>query len=101
MEEVSSYWDMKLSWQTFFCCMVSAFTTDLLNSAFTAFSYNGNFGQFQTDRYILFNVSSGIDMNLLAVVPCAILGCIGGALGAGIQCHQMSEQFMTLLQYLH
>ena len=31
----------------------------------------------------MFNVSSGIDMNVLAVIPCAILGCIGGALGAG------------------
>lgn len=27
MEEVSSFWNMKLSWQTFFCCMVSTFTT--------------------------------------------------------------------------
>ena len=56
---------MKLSWQTFFCCMVSAFTTDLFNSAFSGFRYEGTFGQFQTDRYILFNVSSGIDMNIL------------------------------------
>jgi chloride channel 7 len=37
MEEVSSYWNIKLSWQTFFCCMVSAFTTDLLLSAFDGF----------------------------------------------------------------
>ena len=27
MEEVSSFWNMKLSWMTFFCCMVSTFTT--------------------------------------------------------------------------
>ena len=27
MEEVSSFWNMKLSWQTFFACMVSTFTT--------------------------------------------------------------------------
>ena len=26
MEEVSSFWSDKLGWQTFFCCMVSAFT---------------------------------------------------------------------------
>ena len=26
MEEVSSFWNDKLSWQTFFCCMISAFT---------------------------------------------------------------------------
>ena len=27
MEEVSTHWSMRLSWQVFFCCMVSAFTT--------------------------------------------------------------------------
>ena len=27
MEEVSSFWNLKLGWQTFFCTMVSAFTT--------------------------------------------------------------------------
>lgn len=27
MEEVSSFWNMKLGWQTFFCTMTSAFTT--------------------------------------------------------------------------
>ncbi|KFM71692.1 Chloride channel protein D, partial [Stegodyphus mimosarum] len=50
MEEVSSFWNMKLSWQTFFCCMISTFTTDLLNSAFTAFYYQGNFGLFKTEK---------------------------------------------------
>jgi chloride channel 7 len=27
MEEVSSFWNMKLSWQIFFCTMVATFTT--------------------------------------------------------------------------
>ena len=27
MEEVSSHWSLRLSWQVFFCCMVSTFTT--------------------------------------------------------------------------
>ena len=56
MEEVSSFWNMKLSWQIFFCSMVATFTTDLFNSAFSAFRYEGNFGLFKADRYILFKV---------------------------------------------
>lgn len=56
MEEVSSFWNMKLSWQTFFCCMVSTFTSDLLNSAFTAFHYQGKFGLFTAEKSILFQV---------------------------------------------
>merc|ERR1719206_1410465 len=47
MEEVSSFWNMKLSWQTFFCCMVSTFTTDLFSSAFRGFRYQGDFGLFK------------------------------------------------------
>ena len=58
MEEVSSFWSITLSWQIFFCCMVSTFTTDLFNSAFQGFTYTGSFGQFKTARYILFNVSA-------------------------------------------
>jgi chloride channel 7 len=56
MEEVSSFWNMKLSWQIFFCCMVSTFTTDLFNSAFEGFQYKGDFGLFKTDKYIIFQV---------------------------------------------
>ncbi|XP_035227060.1 chloride channel protein D-like isoform X2 [Stegodyphus dumicola] len=82
MEEVSSFWNMKLSWQTFFCCMVSTFTTDLLNSAFTAFYYQGNFGLFKTEKYILFEVVKRIDLNILAVIPAVLVGALGGMLGA-------------------
>ncbi len=58
MEEVSSFWNQKLSWQIFFCAMVSTFTTDLFNSAFTGFVYQGQFGLFKPDKYILFQVST-------------------------------------------
>ena len=56
MEEVSSFWNLKLSWQTFFCCMISTFTTDLFNSAFKGFSYQGDFGLFKAETNIIFQV---------------------------------------------
>ncbi len=40
------------------------------------------FGQFKTDRYIMFNVESGIDLNILGLIPSAVLGVIGGLLGS-------------------
>jgi chloride channel 7 len=58
MEEVSSYWNMQLSWQIFFCAMISAFTTYLFNSAFHGFVYQGSFGAFNPEQYILFQVSA-------------------------------------------
>ena len=56
MEEVSSFWNQKLSWQIFFCAMIATFTTDLLNSAFMSFKYQGQFGMFKAEKYILFQV---------------------------------------------
>ena len=82
MEEVSSFWSMSLSWQVLFCSMVSTFTTDLFNSAFTGFVYTGDFGQFKTDKYILFQIDSQIDLNILGIIPSIILGIIGGLLGS-------------------
>lgn len=67
MEEVSSFWTTTLSWQIFFCCMVSTFTTDLFNSALTRFSYTGDFGYFKKERYILFSVSSRFLLSLLSM----------------------------------
>ncbi|XP_078688574.1 chloride channel protein C-like isoform X1 [Branchiostoma floridae x Branchiostoma belcheri] len=81
MEEVSSFWNMKLTWQTFFCCMIATFTTDLFNSAFTSFQYKGSFGLFRAEKYILFQVRNEIPVNILAFVPTVVLGVLGGLLG--------------------
>ena len=59
MEEVSSFWSMKLGWMIFFCCMLATFTADLFNSSFDAFQPASNFGLFHTDKYIIFKVSVG------------------------------------------
>ncbi|XP_071490057.1 chloride channel protein C-like [Diadema antillarum] len=82
MEEVSSFWSMKLSWQVFFCCMISTVTTDLFNSAFSAFRYQGDFGLFKAEKYIMFQVREGLDVNIIMFIPTVIIGVIGGGLGA-------------------
>ncbi|CAI9742196.1 channel C-like [Octopus vulgaris] len=82
MEEVSSFWTTTLSWQIFFCCMVSTFTTDLFNSALTRFTYTGDFGYFKKERYILFSIAYGINVNILMFLPTLVIGVIGGMLGA-------------------
>ena len=82
MEEMSSFWSMELSWQVLFCSMISAFTTDLFNSSFQNFRYTGSFGLFKTNQYILFQIDSGIDLNIIGVVPAVMLGVLGGLLGS-------------------
>ena len=65
-----------------FCSVTSAFTTDLFSSAFTSFTYTGNFGQFKAEKYILFQIDWKIDLNILGILPSIILGIVGGLLGS-------------------
>ena len=58
MEEVSSFWSLKLGWMTFFCSMLATFTCDLFNSSFHEFHFDGMFGLFKTDKYIIFKAST-------------------------------------------
>ncbi|XP_056377862.1 chloride channel protein C-like isoform X2 [Hyla sarda] len=82
LEEVASFWDIKLAWQTFFCCLIATFTTEVLSSSFGGFEYQGYFGFFKAEQRILFWVKNLLDMSVLAFIPSIILGIIGGLLGA-------------------
>ena len=46
MEDLSSFWSRRLSWQTFFCAGIAAATAKLLASAFVGFEYNGDLGMY-------------------------------------------------------
>ncbi|XP_029443044.1 chloride channel protein D-like [Rhinatrema bivittatum] len=82
VEEMASSWDIKLAWQTFFCCLMAAFTTDLFSSSFSGFVYRGHFGFFKAENRILFWVKNLLDMSVLAFIPTIIIGILGGLLGA-------------------
>jgi chloride channel 7 len=34
LEEISSFWSHRLAWETFFCCMLSTITTELITNSF-------------------------------------------------------------------
>lgn len=70
MEEVSSFWKNKLSFQVFFCCMIATFTTDILNSSFHGFKYKGDFGLFKP-KFISRDLMA---VNVIAVFPAILLG---------------------------
>ena len=80
--QVSSFWSRSLYWQVLFCSVASFFTTELFSSAFTNFTYTGNFGKFNAEKYILFQVDWAIDLNILGILPSIILGILGGLLGS-------------------
>ncbi|KAG2469274.1 LTBP3 protein, partial [Polypterus senegalus] len=82
IEEVAFSGDIRLAWQTFFCCMMAAFTTDILTSAFEGYVYQGHFGIFQAAKSIVFWVNNFEDMSILAFIPAVIIGIIGGLLGS-------------------
>ncbi|NXX82833.1 CLCB protein, partial [Urocolius indicus] len=101
LEEVSSFWDIRLAWQTFFCCLMATFTTDLLSSSLYGFVYRGHFGFFEAEKRILFwNL---LDVNILAFVPTIALGILGGLLGAlfvslNIKINKLRIQFFNSIQ---
>ncbi|NXY69425.1 CLCB protein, partial [Glareola pratincola] len=103
LEEVSSFWDIRLAWQTFFCCLMATFTTDLLSSSFCGFVYRGHFGFFEAEKRILFwNL---LDMNVLAFIPTILLGMLGGLLGAlfvslNIKINKLRMQFFNSIPKL-
>ncbi|NXJ61035.1 CLCB protein, partial [Rostratula benghalensis] len=103
LEEVSSFWDIRLAWQTFFCCLMATFTTDLLSSSLYGFVYRGHFGFFEAEKRIIFwNL---LDVNVLAFIPTILLGMLGGLLGAlfvslNIKINKLRMQFFNLIPKL-
>ncbi|XP_059502345.1 chloride channel protein C-like [Stegostoma tigrinum] len=103
-EEVASFWDLKLALQTLFCCLMAAFTTDLLSSSFHGFVYQGHFGFFKAEESILFGVKYLLDMNILVFIPTIILGIIGGLLGAlfvsmNLKVNKFRTKFFKLIKH--
>ncbi|NXE20374.1 CLCB protein, partial [Ardeotis kori] len=103
LEEVSSFWDIRLAWQTSFCCLMATFTTDLLSSSFYGFVYRGHFGFFEAEKRIIFwNL---LDINILAFIPTILLGTLGGLLGAlfvslNIKINKLRMQFFNSIPRL-
>ncbi|NXN48225.1 CLCB protein, partial [Rhinoptilus africanus] len=105
LEEVSSFWDIRLAWQTFFCCLMATFTTDLLSSSLCGFVYRGHFGFFEAEKRILFWVKNLLDMNVLAFILTILLGMLGGLLGAlfvslNIKINKLRMQFFNSIPKL-
>ncbi len=53
------YFNICFRGNQFLTKIIVFFSLDLLDSAFSGFRFEGSFGQFRTDRYILFNVADG------------------------------------------
>eukprot|EP01012_Entosiphon_sulcatum_P007737 TRINITY_DN14025_c0_g1_i2.p1 TRINITY_DN14025_c0_g1~~TRINITY_DN14025_c0_g1_i2.p1 ORF type:complete len:831 (+),score=165.20 TRINITY_DN14025_c0_g1_i2:34-2526(+) len=82
MEEISSWWDINLTWMIFFTCLVATVTSDFGNSAFEAFIPTGaRWGYFDRNSLVLFNQEEQIPLSLLSFIPAVLLGIVGGLLG--------------------
>lgn len=75
LEEVASFWSTKLTWRTFFTCMVSVFVMKTLLLI--------QQGKYLDSGFVIFNIrSSGQGYHFLELIPFLIIGVIGGLLGA-------------------
>eukprot|EP01064_Diplonema_japonicum_P021016 TRINITY_DN30564_c0_g1_i1.p1 TRINITY_DN30564_c0_g1~~TRINITY_DN30564_c0_g1_i1.p1 ORF type:complete len:861 (+),score=151.46 TRINITY_DN30564_c0_g1_i1:281-2584(+) len=82
-EEVASYWEPRLTWMVFFACLMSSFANSFFSSPFEAWTYVGNFGYFDDKMDIMFPLNAGDHrFHILAMIPTALIGLLGGVLGA-------------------
>ena len=83
MEEVTSLWNLDLGWNVFLCCIASACTSIIFNSYFISRHPNNEvFGFFSPQASIIMSYTKAIKVHIIALIPCAFLGMIGGFFGS-------------------
>ncbi|RYR59150.1 hypothetical protein Ahy_A05g024986 isoform A [Arachis hypogaea] len=79
LEEVTSWWRSQLMWRVFF---TSAIVAVVVRTAM-GWCKNGNCGHFGSGGFIIWDISDGQeDYSFAELLPMAIIGVIGGLLGA-------------------
>ena len=58
MEELSSFWNVKLAWQIFFCATIATVTTDVLKSCLAKFQFTGVIGMLITGNIFKVNLQN-------------------------------------------
>ena len=77
LEEGSSFWNQNMTWRIFFCSMVSAFTLNVVLSA-----YHGHSGQLAYDGLLNFGKFPDIPFALWELPIFVAMGIVGGLTGA-------------------
>jgi len=77
IEETSSFWSRELTWRTFFACMIAAFTVNVMFH----FTDTSN-GLSDNSGLLAFGISRDFTYSALELIPFALLGVLGGLLGA-------------------
>eukprot|EP01087_Luapelamoeba_hula_P024668 TRINITY_DN9484_c0_g1_i2.p1 TRINITY_DN9484_c0_g1~~TRINITY_DN9484_c0_g1_i2.p1 ORF type:complete len:762 (-),score=73.52 TRINITY_DN9484_c0_g1_i2:870-3155(-) len=72
IEEASSFWSHSLTWRTFFCCMISAFTVNVTMRGFTEIKDTG---------MLKLGLSGEHLYHYLETIPFILIGIIGGLAG--------------------
>ncbi|KAK5574581.1 hypothetical protein RB653_009834 [Dictyostelium firmibasis] len=73
-EEASSFWSRQLTWRTFFACLIATFTTNIILQGFDM--------QIHDYGVLKFGLSNKYLYKYTELVPFALLGVVGGLLGA-------------------
>lgn len=82
MEEVASWWDHSLTWMIFFTCMVTCFFEDWCASLFGSFEVHfHSVFELRLTAMVHFAEMVPVPPHVLAILPAAVLGVIGGLTG--------------------
>lgn len=82
LEEVASFFPVKLAWMTFFCCVITKLVLQTINSYFADWKLKAR-GSLASTEYsqsagILFDVGPHVPMSLNAIAPSIIIGVVMG-----------------------
>eukprot|EP00759_Apiculatamorpha_spiralis_P030324 PhF_6_TR32120/c0_g1_i1/m.47539/K05016/CLCN7; chloride channel 7 len=84
MEEVASFFPVKVAWMTFMCCLCAVFSIDVGNSYFSSWSlrdrYNLPEGELLFEASVLFDISMPVHTNVYAFIPTIVIGIVCGLL---------------------
>eukprot|EP01060_Flectonema_neradi_P002541 TRINITY_DN1159_c3_g1_i1.p1 TRINITY_DN1159_c3_g1~~TRINITY_DN1159_c3_g1_i1.p1 ORF type:complete len:1075 (+),score=181.98 TRINITY_DN1159_c3_g1_i1:93-3317(+) len=84
MEEISSYWDQRLTWMIFFSTMIAFYSVVCFNTVVHGWYPTGyTFGELAEDAQVLFQpeIMSKVHMNLMIIFPASIIGLACGLAG--------------------
>eukprot|EP00760_Papus_ankaliazontas_P031770 PhM_4_TR5448/c0_g1_i1/m.77757/K05016/CLCN7; chloride channel 7 len=87
MEEVASFFPVKIAWMTFFCCLCSVFTIDMLTSYSSAWKRTNRAdvpsGELLREASVLFDITSAVAANVWGFIPSLVIGVVCGFLAVG------------------
>jgi len=73
LEELVSFWSLRLGVMIFFCCLFGVVTAGLFISSIDEFKFDDSFGLMRTDKYVKFKVPRLVFFQSWQIIKCVLI----------------------------